>query len=329
MFASQAWVFYWAFTAKQTYQIKPIYLRRTTMIKGLTITPPILGRITIGKVVEKNGKRLPEKDDQFTITSQVQGKDGWIKHPIDDKLRQNTTSGKLRQIPVRMLFNTPELNLRAEYTLFDRQTGRPLCVGNGEQCQRRTQNGVESLPCPSPENCPLGQNNNCKVFGRLYANLDDSDELGSFIFRTTGYNSIRTLMARLSYFNAVSGGLLSNLPLQLTIRGKSTTQSYRTPIYYVDLTLQDGINLKDAVENAQAIHAQQLQSGFNQQALEEVAKLGYANSAFEMDADDGMSIVEEFYNDNGDDMSRPNQELPPEQWQSIEQGLRQSVRKVS
>ena len=42
------------------------------MIKGLTITPPILGRITIGKVVEKNGKRLPEKDDQFTITSQVQ-----------------------------------------------------------------------------------------------------------------------------------------------------------------------------------------------------------------------------------------------------------------
>lgn len=330
MFASQAWVFYWAFTAKQTYQIKPIYLRRTTMIKGLTITPPILGRITIGKVVEKNGKRLPEKDDQFTITSQVQGKDGWIKHPIDDKLRQNITSGKLRQIPVRMLFNTPELNLRAEYTLFDRQTGRPICVGNGEQCQRRTQNGVESLPCPSPENCPLGQNNNCKVFGRLYANLDDSDELGSFIFRTTGYNSIRTLMARLSYFNAVSGGLLSNLPLQLTIRGKSTTQSYRTPIYYVDLTLQDGVNLKDAVENAQAIHAQQLQSGFNQQALEEVAKLGYANSAFEMDGDDGMSIVEEFYSDTGEDIPRPtSQELTPEPWQSIEQGLRQSVRKVS
>lgn len=36
------------------------------MIKGLCITPPILGRISIGKVVERNGKRLPEKDDQFT-----------------------------------------------------------------------------------------------------------------------------------------------------------------------------------------------------------------------------------------------------------------------
>ena len=307
------------------------------MIKGLTITPPILGRITIGKVVEKNGKRLPEKDDQFTITSQVQSKEGWIKHPLDDKLRDNaklTSNGKLRHIPVRMLFNTPELNLRAEYTLFDRQTGRPICVGNGELCQRRTQNGVEQLPCPSPELCAIGQNGNCKVFGRLYANLDDVDELGSFIFRTTGYNSIRTLMARLSYFNAVSGGLLSCLPLQLTIRGKSTTQSYRTPIYYVDLTLQDNVSLKDAVENAQAIHAQQLQSGFNQQALEEVAKLGYANSAFEVDSDEGLAIVEEFYNADADSDAivrsmASDSNSSDGQWHSLEDGLRQSVREVS
>ena len=35
------------------------------MIKGLAITPPVLGRISIGKIVEKEGKRLPQKDDQF------------------------------------------------------------------------------------------------------------------------------------------------------------------------------------------------------------------------------------------------------------------------
>jgi hypothetical protein len=35
------------------------------------------------------------------------------------------TSGKLRSIPVRFLFNDPDLNLRAEYSLFDRKTGRP------------------------------------------------------------------------------------------------------------------------------------------------------------------------------------------------------------
>ena len=95
------------------------------MIKGLAITPPILGRISIGKVVEKNGKRIPEKDDQFTITSQIQSKEsGWIKHPLDDQLRANILNQKLRSIPVRMIFNDPDLNLRAEYSLFDRQTGR-------------------------------------------------------------------------------------------------------------------------------------------------------------------------------------------------------------
>ncbi len=105
------------------------------MIKGLAITPPILGRISIGKVVEKNGKRLPEKDDQFSITSQIQNKDsGWVKHPLDEQLRAKTPNQKLRSIPVRMIFNDPELNLRAEYSLFDRQTGRLICSGNGETC---------------------------------------------------------------------------------------------------------------------------------------------------------------------------------------------------
>lgn len=265
------------------------------MIKGLTITPPVLGRISIGHLVEKNGKYLPQKDDQFTITSQIQTKDGWIRHPLDDKLCSQSDQGKLCKIPVCMIFNDPKLNLRAEYTLFDRQTGRPRCAGDGQTCQRRGENGVEQLLYPNPDNCPLGQNGNCKLFGRLYVNLDDSDELGAFVFRTTDYNSVRTLMAKLSYFNAVSGDLLSCLPLQLIIRGKSTTQSYRTPIYYVDLTLQEGVSLKEAVENAQAIFQKQQKSGFDQQALEAIAKQGYANSDFEIQAEEGGKIVEEFY----------------------------------
>ena len=95
------------------------------MLKGLAITPPLLGRISIGKVVEKNGKRLPEKDDQFTITSQVQSKDGWLPHPVDEKLRKEQ-GGKIRNIPIRLLFDDPDLNFRAEYSLFDRKTGRPV-----------------------------------------------------------------------------------------------------------------------------------------------------------------------------------------------------------
>ena len=158
------------------------------MLKGLAITPPVLGRISIGKVVEKNGKRLPEKDDQFTITSQVQGKDGWLLHPLNDELRQGKDD-KLRSIPVRLLFNEPEMNFRADYTLFDRQNGRPMCVGNGETCKRIGKDGVQSLPCPSPDACPLAKGGACKPYGRLNVVIGDEDPLGSFVFRTTGFNS--------------------------------------------------------------------------------------------------------------------------------------------
>lgn len=264
------------------------------MIKGLAITPPILGRISIGKVVEKNGKRLPEKDDQFTITSQIQSKEGWIKHPLDEQLRSKAPNQKLRTIPVRMIFNDPDLNLRAEYSLFDRQTGRPVCVGNGEICQRLTNQGVEQHPCPSPDLCSLAQGGNCKPYGRLHVNLDESDELGTFIFRTTGFNSIRTLAARLSYYYAASNGLLSCLPLQLTLRGKSTTQSYRTPVYYVDLTLRDGINLQHAIQMAKDIDHQTKQNGFNQTALDQMARQGFAKSEFESKWQDEYEFMKEF-----------------------------------
>ena len=269
------------------------------MIKGLAITPPILGRISIGKVVEKNGKRLPEKDDQFTITSQIQSKEGWIKHPLDEQLRSKAPNQKLRTIPVRMIFNDPDLNLRAEYTLFDRQTGRPVCVGNGETCQRLTNQGVEQHPCPSPDLCSLAQGGNCKPYGRLHVNLDESDDLGTFIFRTTGFNSIRTLAARLNYYSAASGGLLSCLPLQLTLRGKSTTQSYRQPVYYVDLTLREGISLNDAITQAKQIDEQSKQAGFYQEAVDHIARRGFANVRFEADIEGELGLVEEFYSDEG------------------------------
>ncbi|UUS57843.1 MULTISPECIES: hydrolase or metal-binding protein [unclassified Acinetobacter] len=290
------------------------------MIKGLAITPPILGRISIGRMVEKSGKRLPEKDDQFTITSQIQSKEGWIKHPLDDQLRANTPNQKLRSIPVRMIFNDPDLNLRAEYTLFDRQTGRPICVGNGETCQRLTNQGVEQHPCPSPDLCPLAQGGNCKPYGRLHVNLDESDEFGTFVFRTTGFNSIRTLAARLNYYHAASGGLLSCLPLQLILRGKSTTQSYRQPVYYVDLTLREGISLNDAITQAKQIDEQSKAAGFYQEALDFTARKGFGNGRMDVDMEEGLDVVEEFYQPvEGQQIEETQPEF------NIQQGLKGSV----
>lgn len=264
------------------------------MLKGLAITPPVLGRISIGKVIEKNGKRLPEKDDQFTITSQVQAKDGWLLHPLNDELRKGQED-KLRSIPMRLLFNEPELNFRADYNLFDRQSGRPLCVGNGETCKRATQDGMQSLPCPSPDACPLAKGGACKPYGRLNVLIGDDDPLGSFVFRTTGFNSIRTLAARLHYFQAISGNRLACLPLELRLRGKSTRQSHGTPIFYVDITVRSGMSMEEALLAARQLDEARQSAGFDQASLDSAAKHGLGNGAFEDSEEDGDAVIEEFY----------------------------------
>jgi len=271
------------------------------MIKGLAITPPVIGRISIGKVVEKNGKRLPEKDDCFTITTQVQQKDGWLLHPLHAKLTEGSANAKIRAIPVKVLFNSSDLNLRAEYSLFDRNTGRPMCVGNGETAKRVTVEGITEVACASPDGCAFAKSGGCKPYGRLNVAIDGQDEeLSSFVFRTTGFNSIRTLTARLQYFEAVSGGNTRYLPLQLKLRAKSTTQSHRAAVYYVDLCLRDGISLEDAVSQAVAEAAKSEQAGVGIKALEQVARTGLGNGSFEDSEDDVPAIVEEFYSEAGE-----------------------------
>lgn len=292
------------------------------MIKGLAITPPVLGRISIGRVVEKNGVRLPQKDNQFTITSQVQEKDGWLPHPLDEELRKDAPNGKLRTIPVRMLFSDADLNLRAEYTMFDRKIGRPMCVGNGDTCKRLTQSGVQSLPCPGSTLCEFGKGGLCKPYGRLNVKVGDDDDLGTFIFRTTGYNSIRTLAARLSYYQAVSGGLLAYLPLDLKLRGKSTRQSHGTPVYYVDLVIRDSMSLIEAITCAREQFQKFQEAGYDQEALERSAMGGFGNSLFEELGEESGDVIEEFFST---EIAKPETRNSKENAQSHLQAIRREL----
>ena len=273
------------------------------MLKGLAITPPVVGRISIGRVVERNGKRLPEKDDQFTLTSQVQNRDGWVLHPLDEQLRQAAEGQKLRSIPVRMLFDDPALNLRADYSLFDRTTGRPRCVGNGETCRRMEKEGVVQHPCPGPDTCPFAMGD-CKAYARMNVVVGDGedDALGSFVLRTTSFNTIRTLAARLQYFSALSGGRLACIPLELKLRGKSTTMSHRSAIFYVDLVVRTGLTLEQAIVEAIQKDEARRAVGMDQAALDEAARRGFANGAFEELAEDVPALVEEFYPQDVDPM---------------------------
>ena len=97
------------------------------------------------------------------------------------------------------------------------------------------------------------------------------------------------------------------MPLQLKLRGKSTTQSHRTAIYYVDLTLRDNHTLAEALQQAKTLNQQRQEMGFQQQALDQAAEAGFNNAQFEFSEEEIPELLEEFYPNVDEDNSAQGQ----------------------
>ena len=116
-------------------------------------------------------------------------------------------------------------------------------------------------------------------------------------------------------------------------------RSYRTPVYYVDLTLRDGVHLQEAIQTAKDIDQQTKASGFNQYALDQVAGQGYANARFEVNVEEGLDLVEEFHVEESskaeqqpiDSNAKTKPRLNQDDGfvQDIQKGLQGSVRAVN
>ena len=111
----------------------------------------------------------------------------------------------------------------------------------------------------------------------------------------------------------------------------------------MDLTLRDGIHLQEAIQTAKEIDQKSKLCGFNQTALDQMAKHGYSNAQFELNAQEGLDLVEDFYSDENQETnmeqnqaemitraktkSKPNRDATFVQ--DIQKGLQGSVRAVN
>ena len=225
----------------------------------------------------------------------------WVDHPVMASITPDAT-GKIRSIPVRVLFDNPDNNLQTSYSCFDTK-GRQVCVGDGAVAKRREGGGVTEVACPGPELCPFGQQNRCKLYSRLTIGIDvDADGYGyesnptaGFVFRSTGWNSAKQLQAQLAMFSAACGGKMAGFPANLVIRSKSSSMSMKSMFYYLDLVPQGG--LVSAVMDTLARRKQLEDGGITWERVEEAVAAGLAQSAFAEDGEDGQSIVQEFFSD--------------------------------
>lgn len=247
------------------------------LLAGLAYTFPIEGVIRMGFVVERNGKRLPQKDDQFSITMKYKSGNSWMPHPLDSKLRaeygedvgddEGAGAKKLRKIPVVIAFDNPDLTITEQYAAFTRE-GRQLCVGNGKNARRRDEaaGAVEDVAC-NPATCSFGYENRCEPFMRTLVQIEGQGHEGScFIVRTGSHNAVVDVRTTLESCKALFGGL-AGLPMWLTLEAKSSSQSRQSTFWYASLRPR----LSSHRESARAIkdfRQAEVEAGLNREAYE-------------------------------------------------------------
>ena len=258
------------------------------MINNLAITTPTLGTIRLGDVaINEKGKRYPVRSNHFTITAQHKNSEGrWVEHPMHKQVAESTGQepDKITEIPVRFMFNNPELNMRARYEAFNK-SGRIVCAGDGK-CARRVDGArVVNVDCPGSDNCEFGQQARCDLFARINVMIDgQDDEFSTFILRTESVNAVRTMEAKITRMHAMFGGRLVGIPFKLKLRQKATSMSMWTKFFYVDLLL-NGVSTFEAMQKAKEHEVAMQECGLDQQAMEQQALCGLQNGAFEEGAE--------------------------------------------
>lgn len=254
-------------------------------LKGIAITPPVIGRISLGHVeVTRSGDEMPRMDDHLSVTTLTQHEDRqWEPHPLMATLAKDAPNAeeKLKAIPVRIAYNDPCLNVDSSNSCYDYDRGRLLCRGDGQTARRMTDEGVQTVPCPGPDACSFGLRRGCKNMTRLYIKIDGQDDpLGVFLLRTQGMNSLQGLAGRIGMWHGATGGKIAGMPLLLQLKTRTTPASNFEPIYYVDLVMRPNMTMKQTIDAAAAYQQEMENAGFKVEGMETALREGLANSAF-------------------------------------------------
>lgn len=185
-----------------------------SIIKGFTPSLKEIGKIKIGGKGEERPKagggtfRVPVKFDHFEIKSLMRDEKGdLMRDPVMDILDEFP-----KELDCILLFNEPTLNFITRYNQY--QGGKCLCQGDGETARQADGTKIEC----NPETCPQFAKKLCKPNGILSVILMKSPRLGGvYKFRTTSFNSIRSILSSMFFLSSLTGGVLAMIPLKLTV----------------------------------------------------------------------------------------------------------------
>ncbi len=308
-------------------------------IKNLVPRLPERGKIKIGKLGQerqtRDGRgtyRLPQKLDHFTITKTERGQDGNF---IRDDQAHAKFGDKPTELPVRLLYDDPDLNFPTRYAAYK---GRTLwCSGDGETAQRLTEDnkGREQVPCPCERADPAYHGDDkCKMNGKLSVLLDIPNRPGVggvWTLRTTSYNTIVGIMSSLQFLRALTGGPLANIPMKLRIQAKEgTTPSGKTQkVYFV--SIESSGSEEELIERGQQVALHRATAKVSIEHIEERARqaLQLAPADVVLPGDETENVVDEFYPEQAsDDPPPPRPQLTDDEssWGEDDEAGRRRIR---
>jgi hypothetical protein len=204
-------------------------------IKNLVPQLAERGKLKIGEKGEmktsQGGKQFsqPKKLDHFLITTMQRDAAGRLMPDtlLMERLKErlNPDNGNLTEIPVRLLYDDPDLNFMTRYACY--QGPRCWCSGDGETAQRLSgQNGTyREVACPCERQDPLYQGKDrCKILGTLQVLIDGTDRIGGvWKLRTTSWNTVTGILSSLALIKTITGGPLAGIPLWMVLSPKTVT----------------------------------------------------------------------------------------------------------
>jgi len=214
------------------------------MIKNLRPKLAEHGKIKIGRLGEERPTkdkqstyRLPTKLDHFLITTTERDRSGNFTPdiPLMEKIAEivGEPADHLTTIPVCLLFDDIDQNFYTTYNCYQGRTR--ICTGDGEKAVLLKTGEEISCPCPRLEQDYQGKTP-CKPYGRLTMVLQSMNMVGgSWVYRTTGWNSVQDILGSLALIKKIAGRL-AGIPLMLKLSPK-TTQLPRGPVTVYTVTL--------------------------------------------------------------------------------------------
>lgn len=291
-------------------------------IKNLVPRLPERGKIKIGMLGEEkkssNGNyfRMPQKLDHFIITHTDRGPDGNF---LRDNGAHEALGDKPTELPVRLLYDDPDLNFPTRYAAYK---GRTLwCSGDGETADRLSDDGKSrtqvKCTCERADPAYTGPDK-CKMNGALSVLLDLPDRAGVggvWSFRTTSYNSIVSIMSSLQFLRAMTAGPLAGIPMRMRVQAKegTTPDGKKQTVHFVSIEYPG--SEEDLIERGQKVALHRATAKMSIEHIEDQARqaLRLTSPDVVLAGDENENIVDEFYPEQVEDIPpRPTRGQQPD-----------------